>query len=103
MSLHLSFLVEDAGATTIEEVVTEADAIGAAQAHRPDVILSDVRLVEGTGPAAVARIRDQLGAIPVIFVTGTPDECEPCHFAAAVMAKPVDDRALTKVFRQLVP
>lgn len=95
--------MEDAGATTFEETCTEADAICAAQAHRPDVILSDVRLLEGTGPSAVARIRDELGAIPVIFVTGTPDECEPCHYAAAVMAKPVDDRALTTLFRQVAP
>jgi CheY-like chemotaxis protein len=101
--LHLSLLVEDAGATSLEEVGTEADAVSAAQAHRPDVILSDVRLLEGTGPAAVARIRDELGAIPVIFVTGTPDECDACHYAAAVLTKPVDDRALTALFQQLAP
>jgi len=87
VAVHLSMLAEDAGATSIGTADTEADAVLAAREQRPDVILSDVRLIEGTGPKAVARIYSDCGPIPVIFVTGTPEECEPCHYAAAVLGQ----------------
>ncbi|RZL17589.1 MAG: response regulator [Sphingomonas sp.] len=103
VAMHLSLLAEDAGATSIGMADTEADACIAAQAQRPDVILSDVRLFEGTGPGAVARIRTDLGPIPVIFVTGTPEECNACDYAAAILTKPVNDRALVAAFVQIAP
>jgi len=103
VAMHLCMLAEDAGATSIGTADTEAEAIRAAQEQRPDVILSDVRLIEGTGPAAVARIRTDCGPIPVIFVTGTPEECKPCHYAAAVLSKPVNDRVLIATFMEIAP
>lgn len=101
--MHLSMLAEDAGATSIGTADTEAEAVTAAQDQRPDVILSDVRLIEGTGPNAVARIYADCGPIPVIFITGTPEECQPCHYAAAVFSKPVNDRALVAAFASIAP
>jgi len=103
VAMHLSMLAEDAGATSIGTADTEGEAVTAAQDQRPDVILSDVRLIEGTGPKAVARIYTDCGPIPVIFVTGTPEECEPCHYAAAVLGKPVNDRALLAAFASVAP
>lgn len=38
-----------------------------ALARKPALITSEVRLLDGTGPAAVAMILDQLGADPVMF------------------------------------
>ncbi|RYF20538.1 MAG: response regulator [Oxalobacteraceae bacterium] len=103
VSMHLSLLAEDAGATSIGTADTESEAVTAARDRRPDVILSDVRLIEGTGPRAVARIYTDCGPIPVIFVTGTPEECEPCHYAEAVLGKPVNDRALKSAFARVAP
>lgn len=103
VAMYLSTLAEDSGATSIEMADTEADAIAAARGRKPDVILSDVRLIEGTGPKAVARIREDFGPIPVIFVTGTPDECEPCNYAAAVLGKPVNEQALVRAFIAVIP
>lgn len=103
VSMHLSMLIEDAGATSISTAGTEADAISAALDHRPDVILSDVRLITGTGPKAVASIFGDCGPIPVIFVTGTPEECEPCDYAAAVFNKPVNERVLIEAFLRVAP
>lgn len=103
VAMHLSALAEDAGATSIEMADTEADAVTAAEGCRPDVILSDVRLIAGTGPQAVARIRKDFGPIPVIFVTGTPEECEPCDYAAAILGKPINDRALARAFTAAIP
>lgn len=101
--MHLSMLAEDAGATSISTADTEAEAITAALDRRPDVILSDVRLIEGTGPNAVVRIQSDCGPIPVIFVTGTPEECKPCDYAAAIFGKPVNDRALMAAFAKVAP
>ena len=103
IAIHLSMLAEDAGATSIGTADTEADAVAAAHQQRPDVILSDVRLIEGTGPKAVARIHTNCGVMPVIFVTGTPEECEPCHYAVAVFRKPVNDRALVAALIKVTP
>lgn len=101
--MHLSMLMEDAGATSIDTAATEFEAVLAAHSQRPDVILSDVRLISGTGPRAVARIFSDCGPIPVIFVAGTPEECEPCHYAEAVFGKPVNDRVLVEAFLRVVP
>ena len=103
IAMHLSMLAEDAGATSIGTADTEAEAVAAAHEQRPDVILSDVRLIEGTGPKAIARIHTECGTMPVIFVTGTPEECEPCHYAAAVLRKPVNDRALVAALIKVTP
>ena len=56
--------------------------------HRPDLITSDVRLIEGTGPAAVSKIHERLGEAPMIFISGTPDECQPCNPPGVIVAKP---------------
>lgn len=99
---HLSIVAEDAGATSMAVAATERDAVGAARARRPDLILSDVRLAEGAGPAAVASIIREHGPTHVIFVTGTPEECVPCDPPAVVLTKPVDARAVTRCFRELI-
>ena len=100
---HISHLLESAGATYITVAATEADAIAAAHATLPGLITSDVQLAEGSGPSAVQTIIGTLGPIPVIFVTGTPEACQPCDPGMVILGKPVDDRALTMTFRRMAP
>lgn len=100
---HISDIATRAGALSVEVVATEADAVSAAMARRPEMILSDVKLATGTGPAAVFEIRQRLGAIPVIFITGTPEACDPCDYAAAVLEKPIDEKMITTHFRRVAP
>jgi CheY-like chemotaxis protein len=100
---HMAGLAEDAGATSIEVVTTEREAVEAARGRRPEIILSDVRLAEGTGPAAVAAIQCELGEIPVIFITGTPIECRPRSASAVVLTKPIDSAAVLSAFSRLAP
>lgn len=69
--------------------------------HRPDFILSDVWLLEGTGPLAVESIRGELGSIPVIFVTATPEACSPCAPPGMVFRKPLDRPAIGAAFRRM--
>ncbi|WP_174298126.1 response regulator [Sphingomonas bacterium] len=96
-------LVEAAGATSVSQAVTQQEAIDQARQRRPELIMSDVKLVEGTGPLAVKTILFELGPIPVIFVTGTPEDCEPCDARAVILGKPINEREVLHHFRQLAP
>ena len=88
------------GATSVDVAASEAEAIACAQQHRPDFITSDVRLVEGTGPHAVAAITQLYGDIPVLFITASPEKCE-AYPPAAVMRKPVTFAAVGRRFKML--
>lgn len=96
-------VARDAGTTSVDMADTQRSAVAAAQERLPGIILSDVNLLEGTGPRAVATILEEFGPIPVIFITGTPDDCVPCEPPSVVMGKPVHTANLTDAFRQLAP
>lgn len=98
---HIAWLAEDGGATSVRIAATERDAVEAAREEPPAVILSDVRLLEGTGPGAVAAIRRAQGAVPVIFITGTPEEVEACEPPTVVLGKPVSGAAVIAQLRSL--
>lgn len=63
--------------------LTAAEAIECARADRPDVVLMDLRLPDGSGADAAAQIRSEGTAQAIIFLTG--DESEAA-LAAAVEA-----------------
>jgi CheY-like chemotaxis protein len=86
------------GATSFKIVDTEEAAVSAAAANEPSVITSDVKLLEGTGPHAVAKIHKRLGTIPVIFITGSPEECEPCNPPGSIVPKPFTEQAIVAAF-----
>ena len=100
MMIEDSLLAE--GATSVAIAASEHDAVECAEQHRPDFITSDVRLVEGTGPKAVATILARHGEIPVLFITATPAECAACLEAAPVMQKPIRLHELKRQFHALV-
>lgn len=100
----IAMMIEDSlvehGATSVEVAVSEAEAVDAAKRHRPDFITSDVRLLEGTGPRAVAEIKRVCGEIPVLFITGSPNECEGCP-PDAILRKPANPAEIGRRFRQI--
>ena len=100
---YVEQLARDAGATSIEIVDCETDAIQAAAGQRPKIILSDVNLRTGTGPLAVRMIQESWGPIPVIFITAAPQECIPCDLQAVILTKPLNPQVLTETFRRLAP
>ena len=100
---HIVYVIAQAGATSIDLATTEIDAVAAALARPPGVIMTDIRLAEGTGPAAVQTIVERLGPVPVIFVTATPEECTSCDPPSLVLGKPIRDAALKAAFRELAP
>lgn len=102
IAMVLQDLLEDGRARTSSVAVTEGQAVEMARSRRPDIITSDVRLLEGTGPQAVARIHETLGNIPVVFLTATPQECTPCEPPGRILGKPFDPTELTSLVRSLL-
>ncbi|WP_260600091.1 response regulator [Sphingomonas endolithica] len=100
---YLTYLAEQAGATSIATACTEDEAVEAARQRTPDIIFSDVKLLVGTGPGAVQTIFSALGEIPVIFITATPEACQPCEPPGVVLHKPVDPARVIDAFRRLAP
>lgn len=100
--MDLEALLSLEGATSFAFATCQEDAIAEAIARPPAIIMSDVKLLEGTGPMAVALIVDRLGPIPVIFITGTPEACSPCNPANPILAKPFNRPAIAQTFRQMV-
>lgn len=100
---HIEEIARGNGASSVDRAETERDAVNAALANPPALILSDVKLAEGTGPGAVWTIREQLGPCPVIFITGTPEACEPCDYAHAILGKPLQPSQIGEAFRAAVP
>jgi two-component system, response regulator PdtaR len=102
IAMHLESLVADLGHGSVDLAATESEAVARAQHRRPSLILSDIRLQEGTGPAAVRAIRAAHGPIPVVYVTGNPEECPADLTHASVVAKPVQDQQLGATIRAVL-
>ena len=68
---HIIQLIARAGGTSFDQAASQDEAIDAARLRPPSIIMSDVNLSAGTGPAAVEAIILEHGPTPVIFVTGT--------------------------------
>jgi CheY-like chemotaxis protein len=102
IALDLEDLLEQNGARTFSFADTQRGAILASHVRRPDFILSDLWLLEGTGPWAVESIRNDFGSIPVIFVIATPEACGPCAHPGRVFRKPLDRLAIGAAFREMV-
>jgi DNA-binding NtrC family response regulator len=64
IAMAIQDILASEGATSFEIVETERSAVFAAMANEPRIITSDVKLLEGTGPAAVAEIHKRWGRYP---------------------------------------
>lgn len=102
IAMTIQDLLEAEGATSFDIAVTEAEAMDAASVRRPDLITSDVKLIEGTGPAAVEAIHRQIGYVPVIFISATPEDCKPCEPPGIILRKPLRQGALVNAFHRMV-
>ena len=102
VAMQVRDLLEDEGATSFAFAETEEGAVAAAIAHHPVLITSDVKLARGNGPFAIQEIHRQLGEIPVIFITGTPEDCKPCNPPGKILGKPLIEAELVAAFHEMV-
>lgn len=70
----LRVMLTDAGMAIAGEAQTVAEAIGAAKRLKPDMVLMDVRLSDGSGVEACREIRAALPETKVLFLTAFEDE-----------------------------
>lgn len=84
------------------------EAIAAAHADRPDLILLDASMVGGMGGAeTLAALREDpaLAGVPVVFVTGLATEADRATFqrygAVDLIAKPFDPLTLAARVRAI--
>lgn len=101
IAMQVRDILEDEGASSFAFADDQESAVASALSHPPALITSDVRLTNGTGPLAVRAIQEQLGDVPVIFITATPADCQPCAPPGQVLDKPVDRAKLASVFHAL--
>ncbi len=88
LALDLQDILADLGGRTISLASTEENAFRSALGQRPDLVVSDVRLAQGMGTIAIQRIRENLGTIPVIYVTANPERALQDDPGAMVLSKP---------------
>ena len=101
-AMDIQGVLSEVGAHTFSFADTERGAVAAAREHHPDFIISDVMLSSGFGHMAVRVIQSELGPIPTVFITGTPDQCAGCP-ADRVLAKPFSTYRLLELFVSSTP
>jgi two-component system, NarL family, response regulator DevR len=69
-----TLLSEVAGCAVVGEAESVAEAIAAARKYRPDVVLMDVRLPDGSGVEACREIRSELPEVRVLMLTSFADD-----------------------------
>jgi CheY-like chemotaxis protein len=91
---------------SVKGVSTGAQAEQAlAAGFEPDVMVVDYRLREETGLDVIARVRQQVPALPAVIVTG---ETAPSRFrefstaAARILHKPLDGDKLARTLQEVV-
>jgi len=76
-----------AGGMTVAHASSVAGAVEMALKARPDMIVTDLRLGDGTGLDVIDTIREQLGDIPAVVITGHGD---PLSLSEASRRRPVE-------------
>lgn len=90
------FSLADVGEYTVQTCVGGENAMAAAEAFRPDIIILDVMMPNMDGPATLKNLRTntQFADTPVIFMTAKVQPAEVDEFlqlgASGVIAKPFD-------------
>jgi CheY-like chemotaxis protein len=77
---------------------TEADAVAAAGRCRPDLMIVDARLGEGSGVAAVEEIL-RSGFVPHVFVSGDALSVRALRPGALVIQKPYREADLARAIQ----
>ena len=78
---------------------TETDAVAAAARHKPDLMIVDARLRDGSGVSAVQQIL-RTGWVPHVFVSGETSSVRALIPDAIVIQKPFRDADLNRAIRR---
>lgn len=98
----LAYVAQKLGHRVIGIARTHIEAMALVDREFPDLILSDIKLADGSsGQDAVREIRAAVD-VPAIFITGSPDRfrCESKREATFLVEKPYREEALEAVIAQ---
>ena len=70
----VSLLDRRPGFQVVAQAGTVAEALAEARRHRPDLVVMDVRLPDGSGVEACRDIRSEMPETKVVMLTSYPDE-----------------------------
>ena len=99
IAMSLADVLEDMGHTVCAIAATEAEAVTAASRCRPDLMIVDAGLREGSGILAVEAIL-RTGFVPHVFCTGSRLKDRLLHERAAVLQKPFRASDLARAMHQ---
>lgn len=105
LALDLEILVVEQDCYVCDTASHADEAVFKAALYRPDVVLMDVRLADGSnGIEAARQIREKL-KIPCIFVSGNLDRCAIEAISAlepvGLVPKPVQASILSSALKQV--
>lgn len=92
-------LLTELGHIVCATVGSEADAVAAAACHKPDLIIADMGLRDGSGISAITEIL-RGGFIPHLFVTGDARAVQALRPAAVILEKPFNDPQLARAIQR---
>ena len=92
IALKVEALLAEIGFETFDIADSPREALACARRRCPDLITADYRIVGGTGLEAAEAILAELGAIPVVYVTGNADLVRSS--GKPVVEKPIHGKAL---------
>lgn len=104
IAMHLEMLVESLGYEVCAITVDVDEAVAAAAADRPDVVLVDMRLAHGTSGVSVAHELRRRWAIPAIVISANldPETCAALSLVEplAMISKPILQGDLVRALRK---
>jgi len=95
----LGEMLEGMGCDVCGIEATEADAVTAAQRCRPDLIIVDVQLGEGSGVSAIDAIH-RAGPVPHVFVSGDIARIRALRPDSIAIQKPYRESELALVMQR---
>jgi len=73
IAFDLTDIIERLGHRVVATVDTAAKAVAAAEEHRPDLILADIQLADGSSGIDAVKAILSASKVPVLFITAFPD------------------------------
>jgi len=103
ISLFLETILTRLGYVVLDPVASGEEAIAAVAAHRPDLVLMDIRLSgKMDGITAAERIQAVL-PVPVVYLTGyNVRETRLQQIQAVCLSKPIREQELTETIERLL-
>jgi len=99
LGILLAEMLKEIGHDVCAIEATEADAVTAAAQYRPDLMIVDAQLGDGSGVSAVEQIL-RTGFVPHVFITGNILKLKALRPGAVVLQKPFGEAEFTRAIQR---